>query len=466
MTGIDRRLFLRRSAAASGLLLAPSLTGLIACTADRPLEPGGTALPPLKRAGRGQGGYGDLVPSKQVNGMISIPEGFHAAVLSTAGEEMLGGAVPNAFDGMAAFAGGHNLVRLVRNHELRDTPEFGTRAFGGEAYDEKGPAGTTTLEVRVYPNGRAELVKQFASLTGTSTNCAGGSTPWRTWISSEETTMGGRLGFERAHGYNFEVAVDRDGISRAVPLREMGRFDHEAVAVDPESGFVYQTEDRSPSGFYRFKPKTYGRLRDGGELQILTIEGKPGYDTSTGQRAFSPMKVKWVRIPEPDSRLGHLPDGFVFNQGLERGAARFARLEGCCYGDRSIFFNATSGGDAGAGQVWQYHIGRRELQLVFESPSAEVLNSPDNICVSPRGGIVICEDGSGVNHVRGLTRDGRIFALVRNDLNGSEWAGACFSPQGRTLFVNLQGETRPLQNPGGSKGMTFAIWGPWEEGAL
>jgi secreted PhoX family phosphatase len=282
MTGIDRRLFLRRSAAASGLLLAPSLTGLIACTADRPLEPSGTALPPLKRAGRGQGGYGELIPSRDVDGIISIPRGFRAARLSTAGEEMIGGAVPNAFDGMAAFAAGPNLVRLIRNHELRDTPEFGTRAFAGEAYDDKGPAGNTTVEVRVYPSGKAELVKQFASLSGTSTNCAGGSTPWRTWISSEETTMGGRAGFDRAHGYNFEVEVDNNGLTRAVPLREMGRFDHEAVAVDPQSGFVYQTEDRTPSGFYRFKPKTYGRLRDGGELQILAIEGKPQYNTSTG----------------------------------------------------------------------------------------------------------------------------------------------------------------------------------------
>ena len=462
MTGIDRRHFLR-NAAASGILLAPSLTGLLAC-ADDPLQPSGA--PPLKRALKGQGGYGELIPSKQVGEIISIPRGFHAAVLSTAGQEMIGGAVPNAFDGMAAFAAGRGLVRLIRNHELRDTPEFGTTPFGDDAYDDKGPAGNTTLEVRVYGNGRAELVKQFPSLTGTFVNCAGGSTPWRTWISSEETVAGKRAGWGRNHGYNFEVQVDSDGISRPVPLKAMGRFDHEAVAVDPESGIVYQTEDRTPSGFYRFKPETYGRLARGGELQILTIEGKPQYNTMTGQQRFSPMKVKWVRIPEPDSDLGELPSGFVYNQGLEKGAAQFARLEGCWYGDRSIFFNATSGGDAGAGQVWQYHIGRRELQLIFESPSLDVLNSPDNICVSPRGGLVLCEDGSGVQHVRGLTRRGEIFDLVRNDLNGSEWAGACFSPQGRTLFVNIQGETRPLQNPGGDKGMTFAIWGPWESGAL
>jgi secreted PhoX family phosphatase len=464
MTGIDRRNFLRKSAAASGVLLAPSLAGLIACT-DDPTEPTGTA-PALKQARKGEGGYGELIPSKDVGEIIALPRGFHAAILSTAGEEMIGGAVPNAFDGMAAFGAGQGLVRLIRNHELRDTPANGSRPFAADPYDDKGPGGNTTLEVRVFGNGRAELVKQFASLTGTSVNCAGGGTPWRTWISSEETTAGKRAGWSRNHGYNFEVQVDRDGISRAIPLKAMGRFDHEAVAVDPDSGYVYQTEDRTPSGFYRYKPDTYGRLAQGGELQILTVERKPGYDTMTGQQRFAPMKVKWVRIPEPDSDKGELESGFVFNQGLERGAAQFARLEGCWYGDRSIFFNATSGGDAGAGQVWQYHIGRRELQLIFESPSVDVLNSPDNICVSPRGGLVICEDGSGVQHLRGLTRSGEIFDLARNEANGSEWAGACFSPQGRTLFVNIQGETSPLANPGGIKGLTLAIWGPWEDGTL
>ena len=463
MTGIDRRLFLRKSAAAGGMLLAPSLTGLMAC-AEPTTEP--SLAPALKQAKKGQGGYGELVPVKQLGGIISLPKGFHAAILSTAGQEMIGGAVPYAMDGMAAFAAGRGLVRLVRNHELRDTPDVGSSPFGADPYDGKGPGGNTTVEVRVFPSGRAELVKQFASLTGTFTNCAGGATPWRTWISSEETVAGRKAGWERNHGYNFEVRVDSDGISRAIPLKAMGRFQHEAVAVDPNTGIVYQTEDRTPSGFYRYIPDTYGRLAGGGKLQILTIEGKPQYNTMTGQQRFTPMKAKWVRIPEPDSNAHELDSGFVFNQGLERGAAQFARLEGCWYGDRSIFFNATSGGDAGAGQVWQYHIGRRELQLIFESPSTDVLNSPDNITVSPRGGLVICEDGSGTQHLRGLTRRGEIFDLARNDANGSEWAGATFGPEGRTLFVNIQGETNPLANPSGIKGMTLAIWGPWEEGAL
>ncbi len=461
MTSIGRRIFLRRSAAAGGLLLAPSLTGLIACA-----DPTGAGpVPSLRKARRGEGGYGDLIPSADVDGIISVPPEFHVALLSTAGDEMVGGTVPNAFDGMAAFAAAGGLVRLIRNHELRDTPPA-TSPFGQNPYDGQGPAGNTTVEVRVNPDGSAELVRQFASLTGTSTNCAGGSTPWNSWISSEETVAGRSAGWERSHGYNFEIPAGADGVVQPVALKAMGRFDHEAVAVDPATGWVYQTEDRSPSGFYRFIPAVRGRLDLGGKLEILAVAGRPQYDTATGQTPLTPLKAKWLPIEEPDSDAPELPSGFVYNQGLLQGAARFARLEGCWYGDGSIFFNATSGGDAGAGQVWQYHIAREQLQLVFESPSSSVLNSPDNICVSPRGGIVVCEDGSGTNYVRGLTRAGEIFDLARNNLNSSEWAGACFSPQGRTLFVNIQGETRPVENPGGEKGMTFAIWGPWEAGAL
>ncbi len=209
-----------------------------------------------------------------------------------------------------------------------------------------------------------------------------------------------------------------------------------------------------------------GQLAGGGVLEVLAIKGRLQFDTSRNQIPGTQYETEWVLIDEPFTDAPVLPDGFVFNQGLARGAARFARLEGCWYGDNSVFFNATSGGNAGAGQVWQYMPAMNRLILVFESPGFDVLNSPDNICVSPRGGLVICEDGSGQNFVRGLTRGGAVFDLVSNDLNGSEWAGACFSPQGRTLFASIQGNTRPLEQPSGVQAMTFAIWGPWEAGAL
>jgi secreted PhoX family phosphatase len=316
------------------------------------------------------------------------------------------------------------------------------------------------------PDGQASLVRQFASLTGTYVNCAGGPTPWGSWITCEETVAGTGEGWTRNHGYTFEVPSTANDVVEPVRLAAMGRFQHEAVATDPATGWIYQTEDRSPAGFYRFKPSVRAHLVHGGTLEALAIEGHDGYETATHQATLTPRKVKWVRIDQPDSDAPMLDSGFVFNQGLAKGAAQFSRLEGCWYADNSIYFNATSGGDAGTGQVWQYHIGRDELQLVFESPSAAVLNSPDNIAVSPRGGIVLCEDGAGTNYVRGLTPGGALFDLVRNNINEIEWAGACFSPQGRTLFVNIQGNTRPMHAPGGAKGMTFAIWGPWESGAL
>src|SRR5918994_2396392 len=461
MSPVDRRDFLRRSALAAGGLLAPSLSGLISCATSPSLGNGS----PLPAAQRGNGGDGALLPRRELDGIISITTGFRATLLSTAGEVMVGGVVPYAFDGMAAFRAGADRVRLVRNNEVRDAAAV-SRPFGERPYDETGAAGTTTVEVLLGPDGEARVIRQFASLTGTCVNCAGGSTPWSSWISCEETVEGTGTGRGRNHGYAFEVGAASNGPVTPIPLRAMGRFEHEAVAVDPATGWLYLTEDRAPAGFYRFTPAVAGQLREGGTLEALAIVDADGYDSRINQSVLTPHRVRWVTIDSPDSDEPVLPSGYVFNQGLAKGAAQFARLEGCWYGDNSIFFNATSGGNAGAGQIWQYHIGRQELQLIFESPSASVLNSPDNICVSPRGGIVICEDGSGTNFVRGLTRDGAIFDLVRNNLNSSEWAGACFSPQGRTLFVNLQGETNPVENPGSDKGMTFAIWGPWEAGAL
>jgi secreted PhoX family phosphatase len=468
MTGmrapLDRRQFLR-TAGVGGLVLAPSVLGLIACSGEP--DASGTSGPQLQRADKGRGGYGELRPYDKLGGIISLPRGFHASLLSTSGTEMAGGgAVPSAFDGMAAFVMGARTVRLVRNHELRDVPASGPTPFADNPYDSIGPAGTTTLEVDVRPDGSAQLITEFPSLTGTFVNCAGGLTPWGSWVTCEETVAGTAAGWAENHGYCFDVPAAANGPVTPVAIKAMGRFAHEALAVDPLSGIVYETEDRGLSGFYRFIPNTPGRLSDGGVLQMLAVVGQDGYDTRAGQSLLNPRQVRWVTIDNADSDAGSLVDGFVFDQGFAKGGAIFARLEGCWYGDDSVFFNATSGGNAGAGQVWQYHIRRNALQLIFESPGADVLDAPDNICVSPRGGIVLCEDGSGFNSVRGLTRSGEIFDLARNNANDQEWAGACFSPQGRTLFVSIQGETRPLQNPSGPKGMTFAIWGPWESGAL
>jgi hypothetical protein len=196
------------------------------------------------------------------------------------------------------------------------------------------------------------------------------------------------------------------------------------------------------------------------------VEGQPNYDTGTRQRVAAKLSTRWVDIADPDpAENGNNPSA-IFDQGFVQGAARFARLEGCWYGDESIYFHATNGGDAQVGQVWRYRPASRErgdLALVFESPSREVLDYPDNITVSPRGGIVICEDGEGEQYLRGLTPEGAIFDLGKNVLNETEFAGACFSPDGRVLFVNIMGSTR---DSGTEEGRTLAIRGPWELGAL
>lgn len=463
---LDRRAFIRRAAALGGsMLIAPSLQGLSACS---------RATGPMPRTP----GYGPLAPSPDVP-ELWIPAGFRARKLSTTRAPSLvnpGFTVQYGVDGMAAFEAGDNTVRLVRNHEIRD-PAATARLLGPgvRAYDRRAGGGTTTLEVRQGRDGSVELVREFASLSGTHTNCAGGPTPWGSWITCEETTVGPAAGYERPHGYCFEVPAGADDEVEAVPLRAMGRFVHEALAVDPRSGILYLTEDMSydpavpagrGAGFYRFLPGEPGQLTAGGRLQMLAVSGRPNYVTVNGQAVGARLEVGWVDIPDPDPAAAETNASAVFQQGWARGGAVFQRLEGCWYGEGNVYFNATSGGNVGAGQVWSYRPGGRDegtLTLIFESPAREVLESPDNLCVSPRGGLVLCEDGEGEQFMRGLTPQGKIFDFVRTAGPSAETAGACFSPNGRTLFFNIQGGTSAGTTLAGG---TYAIWGPWERGAL
>jgi secreted PhoX family phosphatase len=263
--------------------------------------------------------------------------------------------------------------------------------------------------------------------------------------------------------------VPADGDGNPEPIREMGRFSHEAVAVDPVTGFVYETEDAgNSSGFYRFVPRKRQHLHDGGTLFMLTVPGAPLANLGASYPNGATFPVDWVEIAQPDSVSATMPGNFVWAQGRAQGAATFGRLEGCWYGnDRKIYVVSTSGG-VGQGQIWVYDPREETIALLFQSPGAAVLNAPDNITVSPRGGLVLCEDGSGDEYMHGLTVDGEIFQFAMNtavlngernaivgDFRGSEWAGACYSPDGKWLFANLQ-----------SPGMTFAITGPWASGAL
>jgi secreted PhoX family phosphatase len=477
---LQRREFIRTAlVAAGGVAALPAFDGL-----------GVLGSRGRVSAAPGKGGYGPLIPTADLRdggARMALPEGFQYRSFSVAGDMMSdGNRVPLAHDGMGVFNMPDGRFRLVRNHEDRNSAGNGSVAVDGNAYDRRG-GGTTTLIVNPFTR---ELEGDFVSLSGTAVNCAGGVTPWGSWITSEETNVGPTAtGWTKQHGYNFDVPAAANGTVPAVPLPAMGRFAHEAVAVDPETWVVYQTEDNgSTSGFYRFIANTPGRLSDGGTLEMLAIEGRFNYDTRTGQTRGVALPVTWVPIANPN------PPGTgstaVYDQGRVLGAARFARLEGCWYGNGAIYFDATSGGNAGAGQVWEYRPDGNggTLTLIFESPSAEVLDSPDNLAVSPQGAILLCEDGDADQYVRGVTLDGEIFDFALNLQNDYEWAGATFAeapaswndvkirgkhkPLGSrwdrvTLFVNRQGATSGSNPPlGGNEGMTFAIWGPWQNGAL
>ena len=469
---IDRRVFLRTMASAGGgAVFTPSLAGLVNWNhVSAPAKRSLNHLP-----------YGHLAPSPECPG-LEIPAGFRCVRISSGGVASTvrpGLTVPNAFDGMASFALPNGNVRLIRNHEMVDGADTG-RAVGDPHYDPRGGGGTTSLEVRVSGSGAdltVELVDEFVSLAGTLVNCAGGPTPWGSWLSCEEITWGPGAGYERPHGYVFEVPASATGPVDPVPLREMGRFIHEAVAIDPNTGIVYETEDtwyvpgRLPgAGFYRFIPNRPGVLAEGGRLQMMAVTGRPGYLTARGQTPGTALPVHWVDIDDPDPAEAEEDWLAVFIQGLSRGGARFARLEGAFHGDDGIYVVSTNGGEAEAGQVFHYRptgddVG--ELRMVFESPSHDVLDSPDNIVLSPRGGLVLCEDGTDDQYVRGLDREGRIVDLVRAPRVGEEqpgeFAGSCFSPDGRVMFFNVQG----ARDAGGTRpSATYALWGPWGDGPL
>lgn len=507
-TRVDRRTFLVRTAAAGGGLMSLGAIERLAAR-DAAAHPGG-AQP-----------YGPLRRVRDQRGVevLALPAGFSYVTFSHSGSTMAdGNPTPLALDGMGSFPGGrrrghghghghghgNQLVRLVRNSEDRNPAGTPGSLLGdrSKAYDPTGYGGTTTL---VYDEQRGRLVEDFVSLNGTIVNCAGGiAYRRRYWLTGEESVGGPEASdpaqrFAKRHGYLFQTPVHRDAneLEPGVPITAAGRFSHEAAAVDQRTGIVYETEDPGSgvgAGFYRYTPDNPDDLTAGGALHMLAIAGRPQVDLRQDQRRGLRMPVSWVRIDTPDPALTAVADPrSTFNQGWAKGGAKFNRLEGCWEDDSTIFFVSTSGGNAkngdvnsdgfaeGFGQVWAYRPDRGggTLMLVYESPSGAVLDAPDNLTVTPRGGLIACEDDAssayvdthplapGIKHVNrliGITQHGQAFELAVNVLNGSELAGVNFSPSGRTLFFNLFGRARFDEDP--VEGMTCAVTGPWHRGPL
>jgi secreted PhoX family phosphatase len=453
------------------------------------------------------GPYGPLKPVADLETslpLLMLPEGFEYRSYSWSGDPMTNGKpTPDAHDGMGVIAGarvGSEIdVTLVRNHERA----LASAIVAPARYDTAVPAGqgdapgggTTTLRFR----GR-RWVSVEPSLGGTIYNCAGGVTPWGTWLSCEESFIDfSKLGGRR-HGYVFEVRRDARATTGR-PILDMGRMLHEAVAIDPETRIAYLTEDHpNHSGFYRFIPKdasgVAGSYEAGGRLQAARVAGQKNADLRT-PAVGDIHRIDWVEIDDPDADPGFLPAQFPdkpksasgpFVQANAKGALYMSRAEGIAHHAGKFYLVDTAAGRGlfgqhghGNGAVWEYDPREQTLRAIFVAGDEMVGDNVDNLTVSPRGGILLCEDGRPVTdeygpgtRLLGLTADGDSYTFAKSsveltleqiiaagkrvspgDYCGQEMAGACFDPFGEVLFVNIQ---RP--------GITIAIWGPWERGNL
>ncbi len=420
--------------------------------------------------------YGSLMEDpKQI---IKLPKGFTYKIIGRRGDPMSDGLLqPDKPDGMATFVGSNGRVILVRNHELMPT-NFG--AFGSEnelmskidaskIYDFREgnlpcTGGTTTL---VINEENLEVEKSWLSLAGTLRNCAGGPTPWGTWVSCEEIVIPLGNGYSKGHGYNFEVpASEQIGLVDPVPLKAMGQFNHEAICVDPRTGIVYQTEDAHDGLIYRFLPHEKGNLVKGGRLQALAIKGQKSASTRNWKKDAGTfpinkkIAVEWLDMPN----AAESPEDDLRIRGYANGAAKFARGEGMWFGNKELYFACTSGGKTKTGQIFRYIPSPEEgtaaeknnpgqLELFLEPNDMDLLKYCDNLTIAPWGDIVLCEDR---NHPRvvGVTKGGKVYHLAESVYLESEFAGGVFSPSGKTYFVNIQ-----------HAGLTLAIQGPWRSGS-
>ena len=408
----------------------------------RSLMKGALAALPLAMMWRGTAraaGFGPLVPDP--DGVLDLPEGFTYRIVETVAGAMDDGyLVPGAPDGMACFDGPAGTLILLRNHELNTSgqgPYNPGQTAPVQAYDAAALGGVTRV---VVDGTTGERISSNLVLVGTIRNCAGGISPWG-WLSCEETTVAN-------HGWVFVCPTDATSVRPPQRIPAYGRFSHEAAAVDKHKKIAYLTEDEGNSCFYRFVPDVPSAPFLG-QLQALKVVGVNKLDTANGHEVGATWDIEWVDIDSPD------PAGTTVRAlGQAQGAAIVKRGEGLWLDDGLVYVCSTTGGPAGKGQIFCLDPDGDggTLTLLAQSPGAEQLDMPDNICVAPNGDLFMAEDGPGDNFLRVLHADGTISDFARNALSDSELAGCCFSPKGDLLFVNIQGD-----------GLTLAIRGPFED---
>lgn len=390
--------------AACQLALGPVVVSCLGTTA--------LLLPGLSRAGSG---IGPLQPPDR-NG-IWLPAGFRSRVIARSllpVRGALGFNLPYVWhtfpDGGATFAADDGGWVYVSNSET-------VAALGGGAG-----------AVRFAADGR--ITDAYRILAGTNVNCAGGPTPWATWLSCEEIDF----------GYVFECDPFRR--APAQRRRALGAFKHEAVAVDPLYQHLYLTEDESDGRLYRFVPDRYPAL-DRGRLEVATVDSFSG-------------TVTWTALPLPDPRSK--PWGFLFPTRMQVPTSTpFDGGEGIWYHDGTVYF--TTKGD---NRVWALDTHTQTLRVLYDvatSPTP-VLSGVDNVTVSASGCVLVAEDGGDMQLVA-LDRSGGAEPLLQvEDQQDSEITGPAFNPQGDRLYFSSQ---RGPYNDGQSFGITYEVRGPFAQ---
>ncbi|NRA07865.1 MAG: DUF839 domain-containing protein [Myxococcales bacterium] len=365
---------------------------------------------PALAAGGGADDFGAL-QGPDANGLM-LPPGFTSRVVAVAGQSPVAGASATwhrAPDGGATFPTSSGGWVYVSNSEVD---------FGG--------GGVRVIEF----DSSATLVNAYSILSGTSRNCAGGPTPWGTWLSCEETSTG--LTYECD-----PLSPGSQGVARAA----LGTYKHEAAAVDPTDSAVYLTEDRGDGLLYRFRPDSFGDL-SAGPLEALEI---------LGSGSIAPGEVRevtWHDIPEPNPTSG-LPTRYQISQ-----VNRFNRGEGIWYGSGFMYFAST-----GDHRVWALDCANQTIEILYDraTSSSPELTQPDNIFVSPTGDVYVAEDSGNLELVA-FTPSGAVKPAMRIVGHGaSEVAGPALSPDGTRMYFSSQSGPTPT----GNNGITYEIEGPF-----